>query len=85
MVSYLLHQYVFSFFHSQWIPLSLNINALVNARAHDSFWNELNIHVRLSDVFLYASILGHGRILTSLRRRKQTSYPIPFTLLLQHG
>lgn len=86
MVSYLLHQYVFSFFHSQWIPLSLNINALVNARAHDSFWNELNIDVRLSDVFLYASSLGHGRILTSLRtRRKQTFYPIPSTLLLQHG
>ena len=62
MVSYLLHQYVFSFFPSQWIPLSLNINALVNARAHDSFWNELNIDVRLSDVFLYASSLGHGRI-----------------------
>lgn len=86
MVSYLLHQYVFSFFHSQWIPLSLNINALVNASAHDSFWNELNIDVRVSDVFLYASSLGHGRILTSLRtRRKQTFYPIPSTLLLQHG
>lgn len=86
MVSYLLHQYVFSFFHSQWIPLSLNINALVNASAHDSFWNELNIDVRLSDVFLCASSLGHGRILTSLRtRRKQTFYPIPSTLLLQHG